>query len=63
MKIKFKDLAVCICGHWKVNHSNYYGVPICEGCANRGKGMEIYEHKFRQDNLEYLERLYEKKHS
>lgn len=54
---------ICRCGHLKEGHTD--SIPQCLNCyMDYGYGIvnePIYNHKFKQDNLKYLEQLYESK--
>lgn len=61
---------ICKCGHHKNDHSLHNEISRCDICLDlnyieitRGRNsVDLkYLHWFRNDNLKYLEQLYEKK--
>jgi hypothetical protein len=47
----------CKCGHMQSEHEENEDSPLCIGCSNDNRGWDIYWHKFKLDNLKYLEQL------
>lgn len=55
---------LCVCGHEKLNH--FYADELAEGAPHVGlcgscRPVFDHLHKFKPNNLKYLEQLYENK--
>lgn len=60
--MNYKSTDICICGHTKKYHYQDE-IPLCVACANGNNGSDVYWHKFKLDNLKYLEHIHELRNS
>jgi hypothetical protein len=55
--MKKNNSFICLCGHIKEKHSNYYALSMCEACINMVPWQPDWRHEFKMDNLRYLEEV------
>jgi hypothetical protein len=51
-----EPLRKCVCGHFKRDHSGIY-IAVCDACLQMLNPPIHWKHKFKLDNLAYVERL------